>query len=125
MTVASDAVVVGQQVEQVERLLDGHVLAGVVEGVEQDLGLGLVDRDVVADLGRPDRPALVARPDREDVDDRRLGRLDGLDLGLHLGVVVIGTVPSREAGPTAGPAVDARIDRREDRGGGDDSGEGT
>ena len=39
---ASVPVVVGEQVEQVERLLDRQVLAGVMEGVEQDLGLALV-----------------------------------------------------------------------------------
>ena len=44
--------------------------------VEQDLGLVLVGRDVVADLGRPEVPAAVTLADREDVDDVRMGGLD-------------------------------------------------
>ena len=38
----SDAVAVDQLVQDVERHLDGQVLAGVLVGVEQDLGLVLV-----------------------------------------------------------------------------------
>ena len=49
----------------VERHLGGHVLVGVVTAVEHDLGLGLVDADVVGDLDRPDVAALVALADRE------------------------------------------------------------
>ncbi len=119
------AVVIRQQVQGVERLFDGHVLAGMVEGVEQDLGLSLVHRDVVADLRRPDGPAQVAGPEPEDIDDRRFGRLDGLDVGLRLGVVVIGAVPRREAGCGGRAGSRCEDDRREERGGGDDSGEGT
>ena len=43
------------------------MLARVVEGVDQDLGLVLVLGDVVADLGGPDVAALVALADREHV----------------------------------------------------------
>ena len=52
-------VAVGQPVEDVQGHLEAHVLVGVVEAVEQDLGLVLVGPDVVADLGRPQLAALV------------------------------------------------------------------
>jgi hypothetical protein len=42
--------------------LEAHVLVGVVEAVEQDLGLVLVGAHVVADLGRPQLAALVRLP---------------------------------------------------------------
>ena len=73
------AVAVGQPAQDRERLLEREVLAGVVEPVEQDLGLGLVGRDVVGDLGDPDVAALVALADRADLDDVRVGGLGGLD----------------------------------------------
>ena len=50
------------------------MLVGVVQAVEQDLGLVLVGADVVADLGRPQLAALVAVADREQVDDAPGGR---------------------------------------------------
>ena len=59
----------------------------MVGRVEEDLGLVLVGRDVVADLGRPDVPALYALADREEVDDVRMGGLHRVDLVDHLGVV--------------------------------------
>ena len=68
-----DAVAVDQPVEDVQRHLGRHVLVGVVSAVEHDLGFGLVDRDVVGDLDRPDVAALVALADREAGDDRRDG----------------------------------------------------
>ena len=40
--------------------------------VEQDLGLVLVDADVVADLGRPEVAPLVALADAEHADDARV-----------------------------------------------------
>src|SRR6185503_5460554 len=43
-------VVVRVQVQQVDRHLHGQVLAGVVVGVVEHLGLGLVGADVVGDL---------------------------------------------------------------------------
>ena len=48
------AVVAGEQPQDVQRHLAGQVLASVMEAVEHDLGLALVDADVVAHLGRPD-----------------------------------------------------------------------
>jgi hypothetical protein len=45
--------------EQVERLLDREVLTRVVERVEQNLRLGLIGMDVVADLRGPHRAPLV------------------------------------------------------------------
>src|SRR5207247_7471151 len=78
------AVVVDEEVEQVERLLDREVLPRMVERVEHDLRLGLVGRDVVADLRHPDVATLVALADAEDVDDVRMGRFDGVDLADHL-----------------------------------------
>ena len=68
------AVAVDEPVEDVERHLDAHVLVGVVAAVEHDLGLGLVDADVVGDLDRPEVAALVALADREAGHDRRDGR---------------------------------------------------
>ena len=59
------AVAVGQPAQDREALLDRQVLAGVVEAVEEDLGLGLVGLDVVGDLRGPDLAALVALADRE------------------------------------------------------------
>ncbi len=84
--------------EQVDGLLERDVLAGVVQAVEQDLRLGLVVVDVVADLGRPDLPALVGLADAEEADDVRMGILHGPDLRDHLAVCVIATVRRREVG---------------------------
>ena len=64
----------------------------MVQGVEQDLGLLLVGRDVVRDLRRPDLAVLVALADRELLDDRRVVG-DGLvELRDHLGVGVVAGV---------------------------------
>jgi hypothetical protein len=54
------AVVVGQQVDDAQRLLHGEMLAPVAERLEQDLWLVLVLVDVVADLDRPDGAPLMA-----------------------------------------------------------------
>ena len=75
-----DAVVIGEDTEQVQRLLDRHVLVTVVSGCEQHLWLAFVHRDVVADLGRPEVPTPVAIADREEIDDSRVGCLDHVDL---------------------------------------------
>ena len=69
-----------------------------MEPIEHDLRLVLVDRDVVGDLGHPERPALVALADRLELDDGRVRGLGGLDLGDHLGVGVVAGVLGREVG---------------------------
>ena len=58
--------------EDAQGHLEAHVLVGVVEAVEQDLGLVLVGRDVVADLGGPQLAPLVAWPIQK-VDDVGVG----------------------------------------------------
>ena len=88
-------VVARERVEEGERLLQAEPLAGVVQGVDQDLRLRLVERHVVGDLGDPDVAPLVALPDREDVDEVGVGGLDGVDLGHHLGVGVVAAVAAR------------------------------
>ena len=90
------AVAIDEPVHDRERHLGGHVLVGVVPAVEHDLGLGLVDADVVGDLDRPDVAALVALADREAVDDVRVGGRHRGDLGCHLGVAVVAGPPGRE-----------------------------
>ncbi len=117
-------VVVGEEMERVEGLLERQVLAGVVEGVEEDLGLGLVRGDVVADLGDPDVPTLVALADRVDLDDVGVGRGDGVDLGDHLVVAVIERIPRREIGGGCRRGGAAEHDRGE-RDGRCDTGEKT
>ena len=89
-------VVAGQPAEGRERLLDREVLARVVERVDEDLGLRLVVVDVVTDLRRPDVPALVALADGEHVDEVGVVRLRLLDLGDHLGQVVVPAHVGRE-----------------------------
>ena len=89
------AVVVGQQVQDVDRHLGGEVLARVVQAVEEDLGLGLVGGHVVAHLGGPDGPALVAGADGEDLHDARVRSLHVVDVGDHLRVVVVAAVVGR------------------------------
>ena len=91
-------VVVAQPAQDRERLLDRQVLAGVVQPVEQHLGLVLVVGHVVGDLGRPDVAVLVALADREDVDDVGVVGFGVLDLGHHLGVVVVAAVLRRKVG---------------------------
>ena len=51
----------------------------MVQGIDEDLGLGLVGGDVVADLDDGDVAALVALADRVDADEVRVGVLCGLD----------------------------------------------
>ena len=102
----------GERLQQVEGLLQAQALAGVVEGVDQDLGLVLVDGDVVGNLGDPDVAALVALADRHHIDDvgvrglRRVDLVDHLLVGVVQGVVagVVGLAggdggdPDRETG---------------------------
>ena len=115
-----DAVAVDEPVEDVEGHLGGHVLVGVVSAVEHDLGLVLVDGDVVGDLDRPQLAALVARPDREALDDVGVRRGDGRDLGRQLRVAVI-ALPARGelGGGRHGRAEHGQDDREDqpDRGG--------
>jgi hypothetical protein len=90
-----------------------------MDGVEQDLGLVLVGRDVVADLGRPDTSAPITRADREDIDDIRPGCLHRLDLRDHLRVVVIERVLGREVrggGGGRGSSGAEEADNRRDEG---------
>ncbi len=90
------SVAVREPVEDAQRHLQAHVLVGVVEAVVQDLGLGLVAADVVADLRRQQLAAPVALADREQVDDARVGGGDRLDLVDHLGVRVVAPPALRE-----------------------------
>ena len=82
-------VVVREQVQGVERLLQGQVLERVVQAVDEDLRLGHWIDDVAADLGRPDVAALVALADREDLHEVGVRRLHGVDVDLHPLVVVV------------------------------------
>ncbi len=93
-----------------ERHLQAHVLVAVVEAVEQDLGLGLVRGDVVADLRGPQLAALVALPDREALHDVGMGLGHRGDLGAHLGVGVEPLVARRER-----PGGPGGRDRRQHR----------
>src|SRR5439155_423249 len=91
-------VAVDEPVHDVEGHLETHVLVAVGQSVEEDLGLVLVDVDVVRDLDRPDRPPLVARADREAPDDVRMRGRNRGDIGGHLGVGVVTGVARREVG---------------------------
>ena len=73
-TVRGCAVVVREQMDDLERLLDSQMLARVVQALHEHLGLALVLGDVVADLDCPDRAAFVALADRLLGDDRRDAR---------------------------------------------------
>ena len=115
VTVLFDAVVVGQPAQDREGLLGAKVLAGVVEGVDQDLGLGLVRRHVVADLGGPDVTALVALADREDRDDVGVVRLRLHDLVDQLGPVVVAAHRGREVRLRGGQRRRARQPERRSR----------
>ena len=75
-----------------------HVLVGVGRAVEHDLGLGLVDRDVVGDLDGPQLATLVALADREARHDIRVGRRDGGHFGGNLGIAVVALLPGGELG---------------------------
>ena len=90
------AVAAGQPAQDGQGLFGGEVLPGVVEGVDQDLGLGLVRGHVVADLGDPDVAALVALADREDRHDVGVVLLRPRDLGDQLGPVVVAGHRGRE-----------------------------
>ena len=79
-------------------LLAGQVFAGMVHGIDEDLGLVLVGGDVVRDLRGPDLAVLVALADRELRDDRGMGGDRSVELGHHLGVVVVPGVLGREVG---------------------------
>ncbi len=105
-------VAVGQPVEDPQRHLDAHVLVGVDPAVEQHLGLVLVDRHVVRDLGRPQLSPEVALTDREALDDAGVGGGDGRDLGTDLGVRVIALVAGREL---AGGERSGRREQRQDQ----------
>ena len=93
-----DAVPVDKPVEDLQAHLDAHVLVGMVGAVEEDLGLGLVGRHVVGDLGHPQLATLVALADREHRDDVRVGRGDRVDLVGQLGVAVEPLPALRELG---------------------------
>ena len=96
------------------------MLAGVVEGVDEHLGLRLVLGDVVADLGHPDVEALVALADREHGHDRRVVHGGLLDLGDQLRPVV---VPAVGGGPVRLRGGD-RGGGGQHEGGGDQQGSG-
>jgi len=103
---------------------DREVLPGVVQRVEEDLGLVLVGPHVVADLRRPQLSALVALADREDLDDRRVGGGDRVDLGGHLGVGVVTRVLRREVARERRPDGRAEQRQREQGCGGESVGNG-
>ena len=90
------AVAVGEEVEQVDRHLDGQVLTGVLLGVEQDLRLVLVGADVVGDLHRHQVAALVRRTDADLAGDRRMVGDDLVHDGGQFRVVVVVGVGRRE-----------------------------
>ena len=89
-------VLAGQLVDQVERHLDREVLARVLAGAEQHLGLALVDADVVGDLDRPQLAALVAGADRGARDQVRVRGDRRVDLRAGLGIVVVAGVGGGE-----------------------------
>ncbi len=96
-------VVVGQQMDQVQALLGGEVLAGVHVALDEDLRLSLVAIGVVADLDRPDRPALEAVADARQPGDpvRRtlpVRSRHALQVRGHLGVGVVARVAGGEVG---------------------------
>ena len=115
-------VVLGQDPQQVQRLLDGQPLAGVMKGVDEDLGLVLVLGDVVGDLGDPDVAAAVARADRADLDELRVGRLGGVDLRDHLGVGVVAAVVGGIVGLRRRGAGDEPGEQGDREGGRDEGG---
>ena len=78
------AVSAGEEVQDIDGHLRAQVLPGVVEAVEEDLGLTLVEARVVADLGRPELATLVALADGEDADDVRVRGRHRLDVRRHL-----------------------------------------
>jgi hypothetical protein len=88
----------------------------MVERVDENLGLRLVVMDVVADLRRPDVAALVALADREHVDEVGVVRLRLLDLGDHLGQVVVPAHVRREVWLRGGRGGRCP-ERNEERGG--------
>ncbi len=93
---AVGGVLVAEFVQQVERHLDGEVLAGVLVGGEEHLGFVLVGTDVVADLDGDDRPALVGGADDPLAHDVGVRGHDGVDVGGGLRVVVVAGVGGRE-----------------------------
>ena len=113
-------VVARQPAEERERLLGRQVLPCVMQGVDQDLRLRLVLRDVVADLGHPDVQAQGALADREQGHDRRVVHGGLLDLVDQLRPVV---VPAVGGGPVRLRGGD-RGGGRQDKGGGDQQGSG-
>ena len=93
------AVVVGREhVQDVDRHLGAEMLPRVVQRVEQDLGLVLVDRDVVAHLGRPDVAPLIALAELVELHDVRVGGRHVVDVRDHLRIVVVPTGARREVG---------------------------
>ena len=60
------------------------MFVGVVQRIDEDLGLTLLGRNVVADLGGVQLAPLVARADREHIHDVRMRSLNGEDLRLNL-----------------------------------------
>ena len=78
--------------QDVERHLDGDMLAGVVLADEQDFGFVLVGGDVVADLDRPQLAPLIGLTNTEEIDQVRIPRSYLLDVSHHLIVIVIGCI---------------------------------
>ena len=70
--------------QQVKGLSDRGMLVGVVQRVDQYLGLTLLSRNVVADLGGVQLAPLVARADREHIHNVRVRSFNGEDLRLNL-----------------------------------------
>ncbi len=87
----------------------------MVQGIDEDLGLVLVGPDVVRDLRGPDLAVLVALPDRELLHDRGMVGDRLVELGHHLGVVV---VPGVLRGETSGDGRGSGEQQETGKGGG-------
>ncbi len=72
------------------------MLAGVLMVDEQHLGLGLVGAGVVGDLAGPDCAPPVRGAETEQREDVGMVERGLLQLGHHLGVVVVGRVGGRK-----------------------------
>ncbi len=116
------AISVDQPAHDLDDHLGAHVLVGVVAAVEQDLGLGLIGRDVVRDLHRPHVAAAVALADAEARRDVGMRVGDRLRQCGDLGMGVVALVALGELGPGKGRARDEEEGcERGDRDGGSDS----
>ena len=103
----------GQLADQVQRHLDRQVLARVLAGGEQHLGLALVDADVVGDLDRPQLAALVAGADRRARGDRPGARRSSRRSAARVSASL--WKPASAAGKSAAAGAAPRRGRRRPR----------